>query len=62
MIKESEKIDLKNLEEGYLHICEEFPDCKVCKVHGKMKAAEKDAQIAAFCFGRSTDNGSDYCD
>ena len=42
LIKESEKIDLKNLEEGYLHICEEFPDCKVCKVHGKMKAAEKD--------------------
>lgn len=37
LIKESEKIDLKNLEEGYLHICEEFPDCKVCKVHGKMK-------------------------
>ena len=45
LIKESEKIDLKNLEEGYLHICEEFPDCKVCKVHGKMKPAEKDAQI-----------------
>lgn len=62
LIKESEKIDLKNLEEGYLHICEEFPDCKVCKVHGKMKAAEKDAQMQLFCFGRSTDNGSDYCD
>ena len=45
LIKESEKIDLKNLEEGYLHICEEFPDCKVCKVHGKMKPAEKDAQM-----------------
>ena len=25
LIKESEKIDLKNLEEGYLHVCEEFP-------------------------------------
>lgn len=51
LIKESEKIDLKNLEEGYLHICEEFPDCKVCKVHGKMKPAEKDAQMQLFYFG-----------
>lgn len=51
LIKESEKIDLKNLEEGYLHICEEFPDCKVCKVHGKMKPAEKDAQMQFFISG-----------
>ena len=51
--KESEKIDLKNLEEGYLHICEEFPDCKVCKVHGKMKAAEKDAQMQLFVSGEA---------
>lgn len=53
LIKESEKIDLKNLEEGYLHICEEFPDCKVCKVHGKMKAAEKDAQMLLFVSGEA---------
>lgn len=51
LIKESEKIDLKNLEEGYLHICEEFPDCKVCKVYGKMKPAEKDAQMQLFISG-----------
>ena len=51
LIKESEKIDLKNLEEGYLHICEEFPDCKVCKVHGKMKPADKDAQMQLFISG-----------
>lgn len=51
LIKESEKIDLKNLEEGYLHICEEFSDCKVCKVHGKMKASEKDAQMQLFVSG-----------
>ncbi|MEG2573882.1 MAG: ATP-dependent DNA helicase RecG, partial [Bacteroides sp.] len=37
LIKESEKIDIKNLEEGYIHISEEFPDYKVSKVHGKMK-------------------------
>lgn len=53
LIKESEKIDLKNLEESYLHICEEFPDCKVCKVHGKMKAAEKDAQMQLFVSGEA---------
>ena len=53
LIKESEKIDLKNLEEGYLHICEDFPDCKVCKVHGKMKPAEKDEQMQRFVSGEA---------
>ena len=53
LIKESEKIDLKNLEEGYLHISEEFPGCKVCKVHGKMKAVEKDAQMQLFVSGEA---------
>lgn len=53
LIKESEKIDLKNLEEGYLHIREEFPECKVCKVHGKMKPSEKDAQMRLFISGEA---------
>lgn len=53
LIKESEKIDLKNLEEGYLHICEAFPECRVCKVHGKMKPAEKDAQMQLFVSGEA---------
>lgn len=53
LITESEKIDLKNLEEGYLHICEAFPDCQVCKVHGKMKPAEKDAQMQLFVSGQA---------
>jgi ATP-dependent DNA helicase RecG len=48
LISESEKIDLKNLEEGYEHICAEFPEYKVCKVHGKMKPAEKDEQMQLF--------------
>ena len=48
LIKESEKMDIKNLEEGYEHICAEFPDCKVCKVHGQMKPAEKDAEMQRF--------------
>ena len=53
LITESEKIDLKNLEEGYLHICEAFANYKVCKVHGKMKAAEKDAQMQLFVTGKA---------
>ncbi|MCD8031887.1 MAG: ATP-dependent DNA helicase RecG [Bacteroides sp.] len=53
LIKESEKIDLKNLEEGYMHICEEFPGCRVCKVHGKMKPAEKDEQMQRFVSGEA---------
>lgn len=53
LIKESEKIDLKNLEEGYLHICQEFPECRVCKVHGKMKASEKDEQMHSFVSGEA---------
>ena len=53
LIKESEKIDLKNLEEGYLHVCEAFPNCRVCKVHGKMKPAEKDAQMQLFVSGEA---------
>lgn len=53
LIKESEKIDLKNLEEGYLQICDEFPHTNVCKVHGKMKAAEKDEQMQLFISGEA---------
>jgi len=53
LIKESEKIDLQNLEEGYERICCQFPDYKVCKVHGKMKPAEKDAQMQLFVSGQA---------
>lgn len=53
LIKESEKIDIKNLEEGYASICDEFPDYKVCKVHGQMKPAEKDAEMQRFVSGEA---------
>ena len=42
------KSDIKNLEDGYLHICEVFPEYKVSKVHGKMKPAEKDEEMQRF--------------
>ena len=53
LIKESEKMDIKNLEEGYGYICEEFPECKVSKVHGQMKPAEKDAEMQRFVNGET---------
>ncbi len=53
LIKESEKMDIKNLEEGYGHICEEFPEYKVSKVHGQMKPAEKDAEMQRFVNGET---------
>ena len=48
LIKESEKMDIKNLEEGYVHITEAFPEYKVSKVHGQMKPAEKDEEMQRF--------------
>ena len=48
LIEESEKIDLKNLEEGYLTVCERFQGYGVSKVHGRMKPAEKDAEMQRF--------------
>lgn len=53
LIKESEKIDIKNLEEGYAHICEAFPEYNICKVHGKMKAAEKEEEMQRFITGEA---------
>lgn len=48
LIEESEKLDLKNLEEGFEHIKEVFPEYVVCKVHGKMKPKEKEAEMQRF--------------
>jgi len=51
LISESEKSDYKNLEDGFKHIKEVFPEVKVAMVHGKMKSAEKDAHMQAFIKG-----------
>ncbi|HPB03319.1 MAG TPA: ATP-dependent DNA helicase RecG [Bacteroidaceae bacterium] len=48
LIEESEKIDLKNLEDGYLTICDRFSGYSVGKVHGRMKSTEKDAEMQRF--------------
>lgn len=53
LISESEKMDLKNLEEGYRHITEAFPDVKVSMVHGKMKPAIKESAMQSFKNGET---------
>ena len=53
LIKESEKSDLKNLEQGFATLCEAFPEFKLSKVHGKMKSAEKDAEMQKFVSGET---------
>ena len=53
LIKESEKSDLKNLEEGYEYIKALFKEYKVCMVHGKMKPSEKEQEMQKFVSGEA---------
>ncbi len=53
VIKESAKADMKNLEDGFAQLCEVFPDLKLSKVHGQMKPADKDAEMARFASGET---------
>ncbi len=48
LIKESEKLDLKNLEKGYERISSLLPELKTGMLHGKMKNTDKDAVMQAF--------------
>ena len=53
LITESEKIDLKNLEEGYQYLQGVFPEYKMSKVHGRMKPAEKEEEMQKFISGET---------
>ena len=53
LISESEKMDLQNLEDGYKHLQEVFPDYRMSKVHGRMKAAEKEEEMRRFASGET---------
>lgn len=53
LITESEKSDLKNLEEGYAALCDIFPEFSISKVHGRMKSKEKDAEMQKFVSGET---------
>ncbi|MDO5106522.1 ATP-dependent DNA helicase RecG [Capnocytophaga sp.] len=55
LIEESETLDFKNLTEGYEYISASFPlpKYKVSMVHGRMKPAEKDAEMEKFVKGET---------
>ncbi len=55
LIFESEKMDLKNLEEGYEDIVKAFPlpDYKVAIVHGQQTNEVKNFNMSAFAAGRA---------
>ena len=53
LIEESEKIDLKNLEDGFATLTQVFPEFRLSKVHGKMKPADKEAEMQKFVRGET---------
>lgn len=55
LIQESEKMDLKDLMDGYESISRDFPlpEYAISIVHGKMKPADKDAEMKRFAQGKT---------
>jgi len=55
LIKESEKMDYKNLEEGYENVLKHFPspDYKIAVVHGQQKNEEKTKYMHQFVSGKA---------
>ena len=53
LIKENEKLDLQDLQNGFNELCEAFPEYRISMVHGQMKAADKDLQMQRFQCGET---------
>lgn len=55
LISESEKIDLKNLMDGYANMLHDFPmpEYQVSVLHGRMKAADKEYEMQRFVEGKT---------
>ena len=53
LIKESERMDLKNLEDGFEAMQDIFPEFQLSKIHGKMKDKEKEAEMQKFVSGQT---------
>jgi len=53
LIKESEKLDLKNVENGYELLKQVFARYSISMVHGKMKPADKEAEMNLFKEGKT---------
>ncbi|MFN0201541.1 MAG: ATP-dependent DNA helicase RecG [Bacteroidia bacterium] len=48
LVEESEKLDLLAVEKGYELLSEQFPECKVGIVHGKMPSENKEFEMQRF--------------
>jgi ATP-dependent DNA helicase RecG len=55
LIEESEKLDLKNLQEGYEQLLRDFPrpQYQIAVVHGRMSADEKEGEMQRFASGKA---------
>lgn len=53
LVKESEKLDLQNVQDGRDELQRAFPDLAISMVHGQMKAKEKDAEMQRFISGET---------
>ena len=53
LIEESEKMDLKNLEQGFETLREAFAEFRLSKVHGRMKPADKEEEMRRFVSGET---------
>ncbi len=53
LIEESEKSDLKNLEQGFEVLRQAFPEFRLSKVHGKMKPSDKEEEMQKFVKGET---------
>ncbi len=53
LIEESEKLDLKHLQDGYEAISRAFPDVPVSVVHGRQRPADKDFEMQRFVKGET---------
>lgn len=53
LIEESEKSDLKNLEEGFEALRQVFAGFRLSKVHGRMKPKEKEEEMQRFVSGET---------
>jgi len=53
LIKESEKLDLKDLMDGYESVCRAFPEVPISILHGKMKSDAKDYEMQRFIKGET---------
>ena len=53
LIKENEKLDLQDVQNGYNQLCETFPNYRISMVHGQMKNKDKDEQMRRFVNGET---------